>query len=224
MELGLENKLAFISGSTKGIGKAIAIALAKEGVNVAINGRQHKDMADAFKEIGQYGVDVLTYLGDIRTHIEKGLDLSKFDILINNVGGYGRGKTHHQAMAMNYDVTVDLTESFLNVKRTYVKRTYGRVITISSIFGKEAGHNPYFTAANAAQIAYMKTLSRKYRQTTFNTICPGHIDVGKKFPDNPKIIGKPEDVGDLVAFLCSDKAKHINGAVITVDGGASYSF
>jgi 3-oxoacyl-[acyl-carrier protein] reductase len=100
----------------------------------------------------------------------------------------------------------------------------GRVITISSIYGKEKGENPGFCAAKSAQIAYMKSMAGKYNKITFNTICPGHIDVGKPFPDNPKVLGKPKDVANLVVFLCSDKARHINGATITVDGGESHSF
>ena len=74
----------------------------------------------------------------------------------------------------------------------------------------------------------MKSMAGKCAKITFNTICPGHIDVGKPFVQigfrKPKIIGKPEDVADIVTFLCSDKASHINGAVITVDGGESHAF
>ena len=176
-------------------------------------------MSDLYKEIVELGVECLAYSGDIRKHTEEKINISKYDILINNVGGMGQGNTHHQAMNMNYDVMVDLTESFLNSRKKK-----GKVITIASIYGKEKGHNQYFTAANSAQIAYMKSMSGKYTGVTFNTVCPGHIDVGKQFPDRPKIIGKPEDVANLVTFLCSDNAKHINGACIVVDGGESHSF
>ena len=122
-------------------------------------------------------------------------------------------------MKKNYGIAVELTTKFL-----LQDLKWGRVITISSIYGKEKGHNPYFTAAKAAEIAYMKTLAGQHKGITFNTICPGHTDVGRPFPDNPKIIGKPEDVANIVTFLCSELANHINGAIITVDGGASHSF
>jgi 3-oxoacyl-[acyl-carrier protein] reductase len=148
--------------------------------------------------------------------------LKEADILINNVGGRGtwRSEDAGKTMWINYGVTKELTETFLKAR----KRKGGRVITIASIYGKEKGPNPYFTAAKSAQIAYMKSMAGKVKGYTFNTICPGHIDVGKKFPDKPKVIGKPEDVANLVVYLCSNKANHINGACITCDGGVSHGF
>jgi len=70
----------------------------------------------------------------------------------------------------------------------------------------------------------MKSCSRKYDGCTFNTICRGHINVGKSFPYKPEKVGKPEDVANIVTFLCSNKASYINGANITVDGGESHAF
>lgn len=203
----LKGKTALVTGGSRGIGLAIKKALEKEGVKVTSWSRSE-------------GVDVLDGL-TLRKHWKK------CDILINNVGGMGRVGYNEgwKCMQKNYGTTQVLTEWFLSDRFKKVK--WGRVITISSIFGKEKGTNPWFTAAKAAQIAYMKSLSGdpKYQGTvTFNTVCPGYINVGKPFPEDPKIIGKPEDVAHLVAFLCSDKAKHINGSCITVDGGASHSF
>lgn len=197
MELGLENKTALVTGASSGIGKAIKFALEKEGCKVI-----NWDRLTGFElTLTDYDFPFVV------------------DILINNVGGGGTWIHEDEQMDINYHTMVDLTTKFLNKKRKW-----GRIITISSIYGKEKGHNPGFTAAKAAQIAYMKSLSGKYPGITFNTICPGHIDVGKPFPDNPKIVGKPEYVANLAVFLCSGKAKHINGATITVDGGASHAF
>ena len=70
----------------------------------------------------------------------------------------------------------------------------------------------------------MKSLAGTVEGTTFNTICPGYIDVGKPIPSNEQTDIKPEDVANLVVFLCSKKATYINGACITVDGGESKSF
>jgi len=201
MELNLKNKKALITGGSHGIGLAIKTALEEEGVKV-ISWSRSEDV-DLMKEIPK---------------------LPEIDILINNFGGAGNSTNFLIPMDRNYTITARLTLEFLsNIKN------WGRVITISSIYGKESGHNPYFDAAKSAQIAFMKTLSRKYSNLpdldiTFNSVCPGHIDVGKPFKDDPKIIGKPEDVANLVTFLCSNKAKHINGACITVDGGESHSF
>ncbi len=202
MNLNIENKTAIVTGASRGIGLAIKQALEKEGVKVTdVSRTSGYDVLDKnfFNLIAD---EVLTT-----------------DILINNVGGLGNLTNHPDIMYKNYDIMRQLTYLFLKTKRNY-----GRVITISSIYGKEKGHNPEFTASKAAQIAYMKSLAGNYENITFNTICPGHIYVGKPFPDNPRIIGQPTDVSSLVTFLCSNKAKHINGATITVDGGASHSF
>lgn len=197
MELNLKGKKALVTGGSKGIGLAIKRALEAEGVEVISWSRSE-------------GVDV--------TDENLSVKLPEIDILINNVGGGGTWKDSYKIFQKNYYVMEKLTIESLALGRV------SRIITISSIYGKEKGHNPLFTAAKAAQIAYMKTLAGTVPGVTFNTICPGHIDVGKEFPDKPEIIGKPEDVADIVVFLCSDRAKHINGACITVDGGASHSF
>ncbi len=203
MDLNLKDKTAFVTGGSKGIGLAIKEALEIEGVNVTSLSRSegYDLMSNGFPEAHKLA--------------------RESDILINNLGGMGtcRPEDYMECMKKNYGISIRLIEGFLSRKRDY-----GRIITISSIYGKEAGHNPGFTATKAAQIAMMKSYSRKYRKTTFNTICPGHIDTGKPFPDDPKIIGQPQDVANLVLFLCSNKAKHINGACITVDGGESISF
>lgn len=204
MDLGLSGKTALVTGGSKGIGLAIKKSLEAEGVKVISWSRSE-------------GVDLL----------EKGMKLKipSVDIMINNVGGMGNADfdSAWECLEKNYGICYELTMAFIyNSLRD--KRKEGRVITISSIFGKEKGHNPFFTAAKAAQIAFMKSLAGTREGITFNTICPGHIDVGKPFPDNPEIVGKPEDVAEIVTFLCSDKAKHINGATITIDGGESHSF
>jgi 3-oxoacyl-[acyl-carrier protein] reductase len=140
-------------------------------------------------------------------------NIPNIDILINNFGGAGRNYSLIP-MYNNFEVSRELIKQFISQKKKW-----GRIITISSIYGKEKGPNPEFTAAKSAQIAYMKSLAGRYEGTTFNTICPGHIDVGKGWTG-----GDPKDVAYLVAFLCSDKASFINGACIVVDGGESHSF
>lgn len=194
MELNIKGKTALVTGGSKGIGLAIREALEREGCDVVSWSRTE-------------GQDIDLYLYKI----------PDIDILINNVGG--RGSVREDSSYFNWDVQKDLTEQFIKQDKKW-----GRVINITSIYGKEKGHNPYFTAMKAAQIAFIKSLAGTVPGTTLNSIAPGHIDVGKPFPDNPKILGSPEDVANIVTFLCSDKAKHINGACITVDGGESHSF
>lgn len=204
MELNLKNKRALVTGGSHGIGLAIKKALKKEGVKVISWSRRE-------------GVDLLETVPEI---------LDDIDILINNVGGIGSLDYDWNQMKLNYEVMIELTYEFLKQQRRLIRENkQGIVITISSIYGKEAGPSPGFTAAKASQIAFMKSMSKKgYDNIRFNTVCPGFIDVGKTYDKEFKIQGKPEDVANLVVFLCSNKASHINGACITIDGGESYSF
>ncbi len=204
MDLKLNNKKVLVTGASKGIGKAIKEALQKEG-------------ADVYDFSRTNDVDLMTDEGI--KFARKSMD--KFSILINNVGGCGTCKFPDWKIAMekNYGITNKLTMEFLKKKRTT-----GRVITIASIYGKQKGPNPWFTAAKAAQIAFMKSLAGKYPGITFNTICPGYIETGKHAPGILKNIGKPSDIANIVTFLCSRKANHINGACIPVDGGESHSW
>ncbi len=207
MELNLKGKIALITGGSRGIGLAIKKALEKEGVKIISWSKSEGQ--DLMK-----GIDLNNYV-----------DLLESDILINNIGGMGTcaREDAEDCMFKNYKLTQMLTDFYLQKKKDW-----GRVITISSIYGKEKGLNPYFTAAKAAQIAYMKSLAGKYLGITFNTICPGCINTKQSIKDyakeNNMTLGKPEDVANMVTFLCSDLAKHINGATITVDGGDSHSF
>lgn len=204
MKLGLEGKIASISGGCKGIGNAILNILESEGVT-------------CYSLCKCNGFNLMK---------PDGLNKAKVfvrdsDILINNVGGMGtcEFKDYLPCMEKNYGIMAQLTNEFIQQPRKW-----GRVITIASMYGKERGHNPWFAASKAAQIAYMKSMAGKYDLITFNTISPGHIDTGKEFPDNPEIIGRPFDIAYLVAFLCSDMAIHINGANIPCDGGVSHAY
>jgi len=195
----------------------ILVTGASKGIGYAIRERLYDSEMQVYNYSRSTDVDLSTEEG-ITFALEH---MDHFDVLINNFGGGGTWQypDWKSVMENNYGVALQLTERFIQKKRDW-----GRVITISSIHGKEKGHNPWFTAAKAAQIALMKSYAGKHPGITFNTICPGHIDVGKPFPYKPKVLGHPEDVANLVNFLISDEAEHINGATITVDGGESHSF
>lgn len=202
MQLNLKGKTALVTGGSKGIGLAIKKALKAEGVKVI----------DWSKSTGH---DIL----------ENDLKLPKIDILINNVGGCGTSDKLNLILNKNLNSCVYLTSLFLEQNKD---KKYGRVITISSMYGKEKGPNPLFTAAKAGQIAFMKSCAGMYNGITFNTICPGYINTKKEIKDEAEKyrfrLGQPEDVAGIVVFLCSNLAKHINGATITVDGGDSHAF
>ena len=228
MDLYLHEKYVLITGGSRGIGKAIAKSLTKEGCNVTICARNKGDLENAMEEIECTGIQAdCTKEEDIKRVVNHFTDLH---ILINNVGGGGRWGTENfenfEEWDEVYNKNAGAAIKFTMKCLPYMKKNrWGRVITIASIYGKEGGGRPWFNMAKSAEISLMKNLAlRKYYGITFNSVCPGHIDIGKEFPYKPETMGKPEDVANIVTFLCSDKAKHINGACITVDGGESYSF
>jgi 3-oxoacyl-[acyl-carrier protein] reductase len=154
------------------------------------------------------------------------------DILVNCVGGGGRwGNTPldtpmevwDQGYQKNARCAEQLTLAFLPMM---VKRGWGRVVTIASIHGREAGSNPWFMMAKSAEIALMKGLavdsSLAGRGVTFNTVAPGYIYIEGK--DTEPSVGTPEDVAAAVVFLCSQQASHVNGACLPVDGGEGKAF
>ena len=193
MNLNLKNKTALISGGSAGIGLAIKKALEKEGCKVISWSRSE-------------GVDLMTPWR-YWTIQEK---FPKFDILINCVGGMGRSEFpgYKSCMEKNYGIMAELTMKFLEKKRKF-----GRVITIGSIYGTYPGNNPWFAAAKSAQIMFMKSLAGKYPNITFNCVSPGVVSDAGKITDVPL---KSKDVANLVTFLCSDRAKYIDGQNIVV--------
>jgi len=233
MDLGLKGKSALISGGTHGIGLAIADRLKEEGCKTFVFGRS-KDKLDAS---GHEGVVYDALEGERSEALSA---LPKCDILINNVGGGGRWGTSvletpievwDHVYAKNARIAMLLTRAVLP---RMVKNKWGRVVTISSIYGKEAGGRPWFNMAKSAEISLMKSLSQDKsfvrKNITFNTICPGHIHVeGKEDEKDLEALplgrmGTVDEVASVAVFLCSKQANLVNGACITVDGGESRSF
>lgn len=256
MDLGLSGNYALVSGGTHGIGRSIALALAKEGCNVAVFSRSITRVRDMIKELTPLGIDTIGIEADAT--IEEDLKEVKdsivkkwggVHILVNNVGGGGRwGKeiieeTKEEVWMEVYNKNalsaIRLTTWAIPFMR---KQKWGRVVTITSIFGREAGGRPWFAMAKSAQIALMKTLARQHYLVrdgiTFNSVAPGAIlipDTGwaredpvvfERFCSQLPLgrLGTPEEVANVVVFLCSEKASYVNGACIAVDGGEGFSF
>jgi len=203
---------AIVTGGSRGIGAAIAAELSAKGHHVFAPSRMS-------------GFDLATPLGRKNAMEEEPYP----DIMVHNVGGGGRYGTNAEVFGKNVDCMIEFTQWALN---GMLQKEWGRVITISSIHGREYGSRPVFMAAKAAQIAYMKGCSRNpdyvRRGITFNTVCPGNVSVdGKPDVDATALpmgrLGKPEEVAKLVAFLCSEAAAWINGSTITIDGGESWA-
>jgi len=261
LNLELDGKYALVTGGSHGIGLAIAIALAKEGCNIAICSRDNKRLSKAKDEISSHNKKtVLALQCDvlIKENIQQTISSvinswGTLHILINNVGGGGRWgnrvfeETIEEVWQEVYDknagAAIRFTMPFIPFMK---KQKWGRVVTISSICGREGGGRPWFHMAKSAEISLMKNLAmnRDYARAgiTFNSVAPGGIMItdtgyGEEFEKNPhefkkKIdsdftmgrLGTPEEVASVVAFLCSRQASFINGACIVVDGAESRGY
>jgi len=260
MNLGIKDKYALVTGGTHGIGKAIALALADEGCNVAVCSRNISRVRQTEKELKIKEVKCLAIKADLtsRGDINKVFKTivakwGTLHILVNNVGGGGRWgsddveatseKVWQEVYAKNVMTALRFTKLAIPYMR---KQKWGRVINITSLYGREAGGRPWFNIAKTAQTVLMKNLSLNKTLVrdglTFNSIAPGCImipDTGwdeearrdpvafkamldDKFPLGR--LGNPQEVASVVTFVCSDKASLINGASIAVDGSEGRSF
>lgn len=259
MDLKIKKKYALVTGGTHGIGRSIALALADERCNVAVCSRNKKRVDTTVSELKAKGVDCIgiqadvTIESDIKRVIKTVIDRwETIHILINNVGGGGRWgseiveDTEEKVWVEVYNKNVMAAIRLTTLSIPYMrKQKWGRVITITSIFGREGGGRPWFTVAKLAQTGFMKSLAMKHYLArdgiTFNSIAPGAImipDTGweaalKKNPEEMEEFiqkelplgrfGTPEEVASVVVFMCSEKASLLNGASIPVDGGQGRS-
>ena len=247
MDLRLTGKTALVTGGSIGLGRAIAEQLAEEGCRVAILARREALLTDAADAITAKGYDrPLVITEDItadgmqdrvKTQIETAF--GHLDILINNAGGsrpmpgLGTEAEWSEAMLLNFIAGRRLTHAFIPSMRA---RQFGRIVNITG--GDEPSAMNAAVPPNGAVHLWAKALSREVGGdgVTVNSIPPGRIHseqidqrllpseeaqrawVAENCPAG--YIGEPEDLAVLVAFLCSPRARYINGQVIHVDGGA----
>lgn len=242
----LKDKVAIVTGASKGIGRAIAINFAKEGAKVVLNYRSDDNGAqEVLKEIENSGGVALLHKGDvsdfsvaedlIKFCIEK---FSRIDILVNNAG-ITRDTLLLRMKEEDFDsvINVNLKGSFNCVKHAssfMIKQKYGKILNISSVIGLigNVGQINY-AASKAGIIGMTKSLAKELgsRGINVNAIAPGFIetDMTSILEDKTKEtimshiplkrMGSVEDVSNLAVFLASDLASYITGQVITVDGG-----
>jgi 3-oxoacyl-[acyl-carrier protein] reductase len=249
MDLGIGGRVALVTAATRGIGLGIAQALAAEGARVAVAARTEADVKSVAKTLNGLGVaaDLLTEEG-CRHAVDSTIDkLGPIDILVNNLGtraGSSWSDTtasdFEDAFTGNVGVSVRMTQLVLP---SMLERGWGRVVVISSVYGRESGGAPAYNAAKAAEISVVTSLAREVaaRGVTVNCVAPGSVlwEGGgwdrrqKKDPegiaefirhDLPlKRFGSVPEVANVVAFLCSQQASLVNGACVAVDGGQSRS-
>ncbi|MDR3554123.1 MAG: SDR family oxidoreductase [Syntrophobacteraceae bacterium] len=259
METGLKGKVALITGASRGIGLACARVLAEEGCKVVICAREVEALDKAAGELKALGMEVKAIQADVTKPAEiKSLvagaveEFGRLDILVNNAG---RGRLcdmlelPEEEFRYNMDLMFfGVIECSKQVIPHMRKHNWGRIINISSVFGKQPGGLVDYDAIKAAVIMFTKDLANRLagENILVNAVCPGPIhtqlwdgpgqlgeQIGKLVGmSGPEAIdwfakqniplghhGDPEDIGYMVAFLASDKAKFITGQAINVDGG-----
>lgn len=245
MEVSLKDRVALVTGGTRGIGAAICKEFAASGAKVATNYRNEEQAKKFQNEMKQAGYDVHIFKADVSDFdackkliedVEK--EIGPIDILVNNAG-VTQDTTLRKMTKEQWDTVLRINlDSVYNVTRNIIEgmleRGYGRIINISSINGQKGqlGQSNY-AASKAGMHGFTMSLAQETARKgiTVNTVSPGYIatDMVMAVPEDvrEKIIaqipvnrlGKPEEVAELVTFIASDKAGFITGSDISANGG-----
>ncbi len=254
MDLGLHGKVAIITGASRGVGKAIASGLAAEGCRLSIVARGRKALEETADNLWSSGTETLAIVADLTVAqdvdriVQATMDhFGKIDILVHNAGG-AKGQNifdtsdgdWEEALALNL---LALTRLAKLVAPIMSQQGEGRIITISSIFGRESGGRTAYNSLKAALISLTKSLARQFAPNNIlvNSVAPGSLlfpgsSWDRRQQADPERIaafvksdlplgrfGTPEEVAALVVFLASRQASLISGACIPVDGAQSHS-
>jgi len=243
--MSLSGRLALVTGASQGIGRTVALRLAKDGATVAAAARNQEKLNELVQEITAAGGKAAAFALDVadedrvKSTIKAAIaHLGKIDILVNNAGI----TRDHLVMRMkraDWDAVLqtNLTSAYLCIQQvigSMLKQRWGRIINITSVFGQmgQAGQANY-AASKAGLIGLTMAIARELgsRNITCNAVAPGFIETAmtavlsdefkqtavKQIPLGR--VGSPEDVASAVAFLASDDASYITGHVLNVNGG-----
>ncbi len=242
----LENRTAVVTGGSRGIGRAICVAFAREGANVVTCYAHGSSAAEeTVKLCKEFGVEAVAVKADVAKPEEVKCLFAEakkitgtIDILVNNAG-ITRDNIILRMKDEEFDSVIDtnLKGAFYCMREAagvMMRKRYGRIVNISSVVGiKGNAGQVNYAASKAGIIGMTKSLAKELasRNITSNAVAPGFIttDMTSALPDNVKDellkeiplgrLGSPEDVAEAVVFLVSDNAAYITGQVISVDGG-----
>ncbi len=244
----LTGRVALVTGGSKGLGRAIAGALAEAGADVAITSRTQADLDRASEELRATGRRVLSVAADVTDEasihqmVHRVLDhFGEIDILVNNAGIEGSGAiVEMEAAHWDEVIAVNLRGPMLCCKHVgphMIKRQRGKVINIASVFATRVSrYMAAYAATKAALVQLTRTLALEWMRANVqvNALCPGYFltpmneaffssDPGRRLIDRLPIqrLGRPEELEGAAVFLASDATSYMTGAVLYIDGGHS---
>jgi 3-oxoacyl-[acyl-carrier protein] reductase len=240
-----EGRVALVTGASQGIGHACALALARQGAQVAVAARNKQKLDELVSDIAKAGGKASAFVIDVgdEEQVKAGIksaigELGKIDILVNNAG-ITRDQLVMRMKRSDWDsvLNTNLTSAYLCIQQvigSMLKQRWGRIINITSVFGQmgQAGQANY-AASKAGLIGLTKAMAREVasRNITCNAVAPGFIETNMTAALSEEFkqtavktiplgrVGSPDDVANAVCFLASEEASYITGHVLNVNGG-----